>query len=217
MASPVFFIKKKDGGLWLVQDYRALNAMTIKNRYPLPLIKELIDKLKGAKYFTSLDICWGYNNVQMKDGDEWKVAFWTNRGSFEPLVMFFGLCNSPSTFQMMMNKIFQDLILEGKVVIYIDDILIFTSTMEEHCTIVEMVLEWLQKHKLYLKPLKCKFYQTKVHFLGLIISYNCIEMDPVKVAGVATWPEPTKRKEVQSFLGIINFFLSIHTRFCQDS
>ena len=103
MASPVFFIKKKDGTLWLVQDYRALNAMTVKNKYPLPLISELINKLRGAKYFTKLDVRWGFNNVQMKEGDEWKAVFRTNRGLFEPLVMFFGLCNSPATFQTMMD------------------------------------------------------------------------------------------------------------------
>jgi len=98
MASPVFFIKKKDGTLWLVQDYRALNAMTVKNKYPLPLISKLINNLRGAKYFTKLDVRWGLNNVQMKEGDQWKAAFLTNRGLFKPLVMFFRLCNSPATF-----------------------------------------------------------------------------------------------------------------------
>jgi hypothetical protein len=129
MASPVFFIKKKDGSLRLVQDYRALNAMTIKNRYPLPLISELVNQLKGAKYFTKLDVRWGYNNVRIREGDEWKAAFRTNRGLFEPLVMFFGLTNSPATFQTMMNDIFQDLIMEGVVCVYIDDILIFTQSL----------------------------------------------------------------------------------------
>ena len=104
MASPVFFIKKKDGSLRLVQDYCVLNAMTVKNRYPLPLISELLNNLRGARYFTKLDVCWGYNNVRIKEGDEWKAAFRTNRGLFEPLVMFFGLTNSPATFQMMMNN-----------------------------------------------------------------------------------------------------------------
>ena len=106
MASPVFFIKKKDGALRLVQDYRALNAITVKNKYLLLLISELIEKLRGARYFTKLDVRWGFNNVRMKEGDEWKAAFRTNRGLFEPLVMFFGLTNSPATFQTMMNDIF---------------------------------------------------------------------------------------------------------------
>ena len=105
----------------------------------------------------------------MRDGDAWKAAFTTNRGLFEPLVMFFGLCNSPSTFQTMMNHIFRELINEGKVVVYIDDILIFTKTMEEHQNIVRQVLELMQQHKLYLKPEKCKFHQTRVEFLGLVI------------------------------------------------
>ena len=132
MTSPFFFIKKKDGSLRPVQDYQKLNEMTIKNRYPLPLIPKLIDKLKDAKYFTKLDIRWGYNNVQIKDGDEWKAAFRTNRGLFEPLVMFFGLTNSPATFQTMMNHLLRELVLDGVVVVYLDDIMIFTKTLEEH-------------------------------------------------------------------------------------
>jgi len=132
MAAPVFFIKKKDGSLRLVQDYRALNAKTVKNAYPLPLISDLVNRLRGAHYFTKLDVRWGYNNFRIKEGDEWKAAFRTNRGLFEPLVMFFGLTNSPATFQTMMNEIFQDLISEGVVCVYLDDILIFMETMEEH-------------------------------------------------------------------------------------
>ena len=108
MSSLVFFIKKKDGSLRLVQDYWALNAVTVKNKYPLPLISKLINKLQGARYFTKLDVHWGFNNIQMKDGDKW-----TNRGLYEPLVMFFGLSNSPATFQTMMDAIFEDLISEG--------------------------------------------------------------------------------------------------------
>src|SRR5271156_462067 len=172
MSSPVFFIKKKDGSLRLVQDYRALNAITVKNKYPLPLISELINKLQGARYFTKLDVRWGFNNVRMKDGDEWKAAFRTNRGLFEPLVMFFGLTNSPATFQTMMDHIFEDMISEGKAIVYLDDILIFSQTLEEHR---EMV-------------------------------------NPVKVSGVAEWPVPTNKKEVQSFLGFTNFY----RRFIQD-
>jgi len=122
MASPVFFIKKKDGSLLLVQDYQMLNEMTVKNKYPLPLVSELVNQLRGAKYFTKLDIRWGFNNVRIEEGDEWKAASRTNRGLFEPLVMFFGLINSPATFQTMMNDIFMDMISEGVVVVYLDDI-----------------------------------------------------------------------------------------------
>ena len=112
MAALVFFIKKKDGSLRLVQDYQALNSMMVKNKYPLPLISELVSQLHGARYFTKLDICWGFNNVRIKPRDEWKAAFRTNRDLFKPLVMFFGMTNSPATFQTMMNNIFQDLIAE---------------------------------------------------------------------------------------------------------
>ena len=120
MASPFFFVKKKDGKLQPVQDYHKLNEMTIKNRYPLLLIQELVNKLKDAKYFTKLDVRWGYNNVWIKEGDKWKAAFLTNCRLFEPLVMFFGLTNSPATFQTMMNKLLKDLINQGHVLVYID-------------------------------------------------------------------------------------------------
>jgi len=206
MASLVFFIKKKDGTLWLVQDYRALNAMTVKNKYPLPLISKLINKLRGAKYFTKLDVQWEFNNVQMKEGDEWKATFRTNRGLFEPLVMFFGLCNSLATFQTMMDNIFNNLIMKGVVVVYLDDILIFTETLKEHQRVTRRVMELLLKNNLFLKPEKCEFEKTEVEYLGVIISQNSIKMDPVKVAGVTEWPTPSNRKEVQSFLGFTNFY-----------
>jgi len=212
MASPVFFIKKKDGSLRLVQDYRALNGITIKNRYPIPLISDLVNQLRGAKYFTKLDVRWGYNNVRIKKGDEWKGAFRTNRGLFEPLVMFFGLTNSPATFQTMMNDIFHDLIMDGTVCVYLDDILIFTKTIAEHRKIVKIVMEHLRENKLFLKPEKCEFEQTRIEYLGLIISEGKIEMDPVKVAGVVKWPIPGNKKEVQSFVGFTNFY----RRFIQD-
>jgi len=127
MAAPVFFIKKKDGSLWLVQDYCALNSMMVKNKYPLPLISKLMSQLCGARYFIKLDVRWGFNNVRIKPGDEWKAAFQTNQGLFEPLVMFFGMTNSLATFQTMMNDIFWNLIAEGIVVVYLDDILIVTN------------------------------------------------------------------------------------------
>jgi hypothetical protein len=202
----VFFIKKKDGKLHFVQDYRALNVITRKNRYPLPLIDDLIPRLKDACYFTKLDVHWGYNNVRICEGDEWKAVFRTNRGLFEPLVMYFGLTNSLATFQTMMNEIFQDLITEGVVSVYLDDILIFTDSMEEHRWITRLVLDRMHEHKLYLWPEKCEFEQTRIEYLGVIISHNKVEMDPVKIAGVADWLTPSNKKEVQSFVGFVNFY-----------
>ncbi|SJL04179.1 uncharacterized protein ARMOST_07539 [Armillaria ostoyae] len=196
MASPFFFVKKKDGQLHPVQDYRKLNGMMIKNRYPLPLISELMDKLGSAKYFTKLDVRWGYNNVHIKKDNKWKAAFRTNCGLFEPTVMFFGLTNSPATFQWMMNDIFKDLIATGKVTIYLDDILIFLKTLEEHQKITHHVLELLRKHKLFLKAEKCEFEVLETEYLGVIISKGSIRMDPIKVAGIAEWPVPTKKKEL---------------------
>src|SRR5882724_3272880 len=146
MASPVFFMKKKDGSLHLVQDYQKLNEMTVKNAYPLPLIPDILNKVSEAKaqYFTNLDVRWGYNNIQIKEGDEWKATFWMNRGLFKPLVMFFSLTNSPEMFQTMMNDIFKELIDEGVVTIYMDNILIFGGWMkEQHHTIVVKVLDIL--------------------------------------------------------------------------
>ena len=137
----------------------------------------------------------------MKEGDEWKAAFQTNRGLYKPLVMFFGLTNSPATFQTMMDRIFKDLISEGVIVVYLDDILIFTKTLEEHQKVVRRVMELLQQHGLSLKPEKCKFEKTSVEYLGVVVSHDSVKMDPAKVARVAKWPTPSNKKEVQSFLG----------------
>jgi len=212
MVAPMFFIKKKDGSLQLVQDYRALNAVTIKNRYPLPLISKLVSQLCRAQYFTKLDVHWGFNNVRIKPGDEWKAAFRTNRGLFKPLVMFFGMTNSPATFQTMMNDVFRTIIAEGIVVVYLDDILIFMKTEEEHERAVWRVLEILVEHKLFLCPEKCEFHRKQIEYLGLVISENTVAMDPVKVAGVREWPTPESRTDVQVFVGFVNFYC----RFIQD-
>ena len=130
-TAPCFYIPKKDGSLWLVQDYWKLNQVTIKDKMPLPLIGEVIDKLKEARYFNKLDLIWGYNNVQIKEGDGWKATFLTNKGLFEPQVMYFGLCNLPGTFQRMMNSIFQELLHKGVLANYMDDFIIPGRTMEE--------------------------------------------------------------------------------------
>ena len=130
-AAPCFYIPKKDGSLWLVQDYRKLNQVTIKDKMPLLLIGEVIDKLKEAKYFNKLDLIWEYNNVQIREGDKWKAAFLTNKGLFKPQVMYFGLCNSPETFQRIMNSIFRELLHEGVLANYMDNFVIPARTMDE--------------------------------------------------------------------------------------
>ena len=130
-AAPYFYIPKKDGSLRLVQDYRKLNQVTIKDKTPLPLIGEVIDKLKEAKYFNKLDLIWGYNNIRIKEGDEWKAAFLMNKGLFKPRVMYFRLCNSPETFQRIINSIFRELLHKGVLANYMDDFIIPARSMEE--------------------------------------------------------------------------------------
>jgi len=183
-----------------------LNEGTIKNAYPLPRVDELLDKLKGAKYFTKLNLRWGYNNVRIKEGDEWKAAFKMNKGLFEPLVMFFGLCNSPATFQNMMNDIFVMETNEGWILIYIDDILIFSKRKEELQKLTLRVLKKLQENDLFANLDKCTFEATEVDYLGMIISEDQIKMDPAKLEGIKDWPSPMTVKQVRSFLGFGNFY-----------
>jgi len=140
-TSPVFFVGKKDRGKHMVMDYHRLNKQTVKNNYPLPLITDLVDSMGNKRVFTKMDLRWGYNNVRIKEGDKWKVAFTTHIGSYEPVVMFFGMTNSPATFQGMMNEILRDMINEGKVVAFIDNVLIETETEEGHDELVEKVLK----------------------------------------------------------------------------
>ena len=192
---------KKDRKKHMVQDYHYLNEWMVKN-YPLPLISQLVDKLKGCKLFMKMDLQWGYNNVLIHEGDEWKAVFTTHKGSFEPLVMYFGLCNSPATFQKMMNEIFHNML--DVCVVYINDLMIFTPTdnQEEHDRIVLEVLRRLRDNDLFVKPEKCHFRVTEVDFLGMIISHDRIKMDPEKVNAILKWPEPTNVKQVCAFLGL---------------
>src|SRR5712675_1224823 len=206
-AAPFFFIKKKDGKLRPVQDYRRLNEWTIRNRYPLPLIPQLINRVRGKALFTKFDVRWGYNNVRIKTGDEWKAAFITNEGLYEPTVMFFRLTNSPATFQAMMNAIFKEEIEEGWLTVYMDDMLIATpDDLILHTKYVHRVLDKLEKHDLYLKPEKCSFTQRRMEFLGVILENNTIQMDPTKVKGVADWPLPRNPTDIRSFLGFTGFY-----------
>ena len=203
-TSPVFFVLKKDGRKRMVQDYRYLNEHTVQNNYPLPLILQLVDKLKGSWYFTKIDLRWGYNNVQIKEGDEWKAAFACHRGSYEPTIMFFRLCNSPATFQTMMNEIFAD--MEDIVVVYIDDIMFTKDSLVEHQVKVKEVLQHLRDNDLFTHPKKCSFNKMEVEYLGMFINRDGICMDDSKVKAIMDWPAPTTVHGVRSFLGLTNFY-----------
>ena len=215
MGSPFFFVAKKDGKLRPCQDYRYLNEWTIPNAYPLPRTDQLMDRLQGSKYFTKLDIRWGYNNIRIREGDEWKAAFKTNRGLYEPTVMFFGMRNSPATFQNMMNDILDEddgdptpLKCEG----FMDDLMPHGKTIEECRRNTLRTLAKLDKHGLSLKLEKCIFEATEVEYLGLIVRHNELKMDPTKVEGLSNWPTPQNVKQVRQFLGFGNFY----RRFIKD-
>jgi len=172
----------------------------------VPVSNSLLHPFSRAKYFTKLDVRWGFNNVHIKPRDEWKAAFRTNRGLFEPLVMFFGMTNSPVTFQTIMNDIFRTLIAKGIIVVYLDDILIFTRTEEEHKQAVWRILEVLVEHKLFLRLEKCEFHWKEIEYLELVILEKKVAMDLVKVTGVRNWPTPENWTDVQAFIGFVNFY-----------
>ncbi|CCO34909.1 Retrotransposable element Tf2 155 kDa protein type 2 [Rhizoctonia solani AG-1 IB] len=202
---PVMFVKRDDGRLCLVVDYRRLNAITIKDGYALPRQDELIEKLCHAKIFTKLDLRNGYNNIRIKEGDKWKAAFRTKYGHFEPTVMQFGLSNTPAVFQRFMNNRFRDL-LDITVIMYLDNILIFSNSREKHKQHVTEVLSCLQKHNLFCNPSKCVFFVTEVTYIGQVITPEGISMEQKKVKAIQEWPEPKNVKQVQSFLGFANFY-----------
>jgi hypothetical protein len=209
---PVLLREEKYGKLRPVQDYRWLDSRMVQNQYPLLLIAQLISDLSGAHIFSKVDVCQGYNNIQIKKGDEWKAAFKTKFGHWEPLVMFFGLTNSPSTFQEMMNVIYKEVIKKharrGTIIqIYMDNIAIATTgTLQDHIDAVHDVLRIAEQHDLYFKLSKCTFHASSIDYLGVIIEKGMTRMDPIKIAGIKNWPTPTKVKDVCSFLGFCNFY-----------
>ncbi|KAK3571632.1 hypothetical protein QTP86_015370 [Hemibagrus guttatus] len=195
----------RGGGLRPCIDYRGLNAITVRYPYPLPLVPAALEQLRGARFFTKLDLRSAYNLVCIRKGGEWKTAFHTTHGHYEYRVMPFGLTNAPAVFQALINGVFQDLL--GKwVIAYIDDILVYSTSMEGHVRHVREVLSRLQQHHLYVKLEKCKFYRTTVTFLGYVISRQGVEMDAVKVQAVTEWSSPTTVRELQRFLGFANFY-----------
>ena len=180
----------------MARDLICHSITTIKNAYPLPQVDDLLDKLKGAKLFTKLDLRWGYNNVRIKEGDKWKATFKMNKGLFKSTVMFFGLCNSSATFQNMMNDILSEEINEKWVLVYIDDILIFSDNKPTLQKNTLCVLKKLKDNDLYCNLDKCAFEVDEVDYLGMIILENQIKMDLMKLAGIRDWPTPTTVKQV---------------------
>ncbi|KAK3557959.1 hypothetical protein QTP86_004642 [Hemibagrus guttatus] len=204
-ARGFFFVKKKDGGLRPCIDYRGLNAITVRYPYPLPLVPTALEQLRGARVFTKLDLRSAYNLVRIREGDEWKTAFHTTHGHYEYCVMPFGLTNALAVFQALINGVFRDLL--GRVVItYIDDFLVYSTSMEDHVRQVREVLARLQRHHLFVKLEKCEFHQTTVTFLGYIISHRGVEMDINRVWAVTEWLAPSKIRELQRFLSFTNFY-----------
>ncbi len=200
-----FFVGKKDGGLRPCIDYRALNRITVRNRYPLPLMTSAFELLQDAKIFSKLDLCNAYHLVRIRPGDEWKTAFNTPTGHYEYLVMPFGLTNAAAVFQALINDVLRDM-LNKFVFVYLDDILIFSRCLQEHVSHVRKVLGQLLENHLYVKPEKCEFHTTNTQFLGFIIRPGQVRMDPKKVQAVLDWPVPTSVKEVQRFIGFANFY-----------
>jgi hypothetical protein len=210
-GSMALIVKKKDGTPRVVIDYRALNEVTIKNKYPLPLMDELFDRTVGARFFTSIDLRNGFLQIAIRPEDREKTAFRTRFGHFEYTVLPMGLCNAPGTFMQLMNQLFADM-LDKSVLCFLDDILIYSRTEEEHLKSLETVLARLKEQELYVKPSKCAFMQTEVSFLGHRIGADGLRVAPDKISTVQNWPQPKNVTEVRSFTGLANFY----RRFVKD-
>ena len=204
-GAPVLFVKKKDGSLRLCIDYRQLNKVTIRNQYPLPRIDYLFDQLQGAKVFSKIDLRSGYHQLKVRREDVPKTAFKTRYGHYEFLVMPFGLTNAPAAFMDLMNRVFGPY-LDKFVIVFIDDILVYSSSKEEHAEHLSIVLQTLREHQLYAKFIKCQFWLDRVAFLGHVVSAEGISIDPQKIEAIVDWKPPTNVTEVRSFLGLAGYY-----------
>ncbi|KAL0549730.1 hypothetical protein IC582_014217 [Cucumis melo] len=204
-GAPVLFVKKKDGSMRLCIDYRELNKVTIKNRYPLPRIDDLFDQLQGATVFSKIDLRSGYHQLRIKDGDVPKTAFRSRYGHYEFIVMSFGLTNAPAVFMDLMNRVFREF-LDTFVIVFIDDILIYSKTEAEHEEHLRIVLQTLRDNKLYAKFSKCEFWLKQVSFLGHVVSKAGVSVDPAKIEAVTGWTRPSIVSEVRSFLGLAGYY-----------
>ncbi|KAL0554090.1 hypothetical protein IC582_008001 [Cucumis melo] len=204
-GAPVLFVKKKDGSMRLCIDYRELNKVTVKNRYPLPRIDDLFDQLQGATVFSKIDLRSGYHQLRIKDEDVPKTAFRSRYGHYEFIVMSFGLTNAPAVFMDLMNRVFREF-LDTFVIVFIDDILIYSKTEAEHEEHLRMVLQTLRDNKLYAKFSKCEFWLQQVSFLGHVVSKAGVSVDPAKIEAVTGWTRPSTVSEVRSFLGLAGYY-----------
>ncbi|KAL0559106.1 hypothetical protein IC582_003696 [Cucumis melo] len=204
-GAPVLFVKKKDGSMRLCIDYRELNKVTVKNRYPLPRIDDLFDQLQGATVFSKIDLRSGYHQLRIKDEDIPKTAFRSRYGHYEFIVMSFGLTNAPAVFMDLMNRVFREF-LDTFVIVFIDDILIYSKTEAEHEGHLRMVLQTLRDNKLYAKFSKCEFWLKQVSFLGHVVSKAGVSVDPAKIEAVTGWTRPSTVSEVRSFLGLAGYY-----------
>ena len=208
---PVILVPKKDGSWRMCVDCRTINNITVRYRHPIPRLDDMLDELSGAIIFTKIDLKSGYHQIRMKAGDEWKTAFKTKFGLYEWLVMPFGLTNAPSTFMRLMNHVLRAFI--GKfVVVYFDDILIYSKSVEEHMNHIRQVLDELRKEKLFANLEKCSFCTDHVVFLGFVVSGKGIQVDETKVKAIKDWPTPVNVSQVRSFHGLSGFY----RRFVRD-
>ncbi|KAL0536597.1 hypothetical protein IC582_025549 [Cucumis melo] len=204
-GAPVLFVKKKDGSMRLCIDYRELNKVTVKNRYPLPRIDDLFDQLQGATVFSKIDLRSGYHQLRIKDEDVPKTAFRSRYGHYEFIVMSFGLTNAPAVFMDLMNRVFREF-LDTFVIVFIDDILIYSKMEAEHEEHLRLVLQTLRENKLYAKFSKCEFWLKQVSFLGHVVSKAGVSVDPAKIEAVTGWTRPSTVSEVRSFLGLAGYY-----------
>ena len=201
----MLFVKKKDGSWRMCIDYRRLNHMTVKNKYPLPRIDELFDQLQGAAYFSKIDLRSGYYQLRVRESDVPKTAFRTRYGHYEFLVMPFGLTNAPAVFMALMNKVFAEY-LDHFTVVFIDDVLVYSKSKEEHEEHLRTSLQLLKDNQLYAKLSKCEFWLEQVAFLGHVISRKGLAVDQSKVEAVVSWKRPSSVTEIRSFLGLAGYY-----------
>lgn len=204
-GAPVLFVRKKDGLLRMCIDYRQLNKVIIKNKYPLPRIDDLFDQLQGARCFSKIDLRSGYHQVRVREEDIPKTAFRTRYGHYEFKVMSFGLTNAPAVFMDLMNQVFRPF-LDAFVIMFIDDILVYSRSEKDHAYHLRMVLGTLRQRELYAKFSKCEFWLSFVAFLGHVVGADGVWVDAQKIEAVRNWPRPTTPTEVRSFLGLVGYY-----------